>query len=123
MPEVDNSSARFLSIHMKTPQLVNDSMENLLTDMSRTSGNVGLRQVPSGVRMYLTTVFMKDVGEAVQDTITTATVGTSFLNPLAMRNRPTAPTEQRGKKLVIIWKFDGGLKVRHNMSCGVFLLT
>lgn len=95
-------STCFLSIHMKTPQLVNDSMENLPTDMSRTSGNVGLRQVPSGVRMYLTTVFMKDVGEAVQDTVTTATVGTSFLNPLAMRNRPTAPTGQRGKKLVII---------------------
>lgn len=47
--EVDSSSIRFLSIHMKTPQLVNGSMENLPTDMSGTSVNVELRQVPSGV--------------------------------------------------------------------------
>lgn len=39
----------------------------------------------------LTTIIMEDVGEAVQDAVTTATVGASFLNPLTMRNHPTGP--------------------------------
>lgn len=42
----------------------------------------------------LTTVFMKDVGEAVQNAVATATVGAAFLNPLSMRNRPTAPSDR-----------------------------
>lgn len=46
------------------------------------------------VCLYLTTVFMKDVGEAVENAITTATVGAAFLNPLTMRYQPTAPTER-----------------------------
>lgn len=34
---------------------------------------------------------MEDVGEAVEDAVTTATVGASLLNPLTMRNQTTAP--------------------------------
>lgn len=45
--------------------------------------------------MCLTTVFVKDVREAVQDAVTTAAVGASFLNPFAMRNQTTAPTDKR----------------------------
>lgn len=46
---------------------------------------------------YLTTVFMEDVGEAVQDAVTTATVGASLLNPLPMRDDITRPADrQRG---------------------------
>lgn len=46
------------------------------------------------VCLYLTTVFMKDVGEAVENAVTTATVGAAFLNPLTVRYQPTAPTER-----------------------------
>lgn len=37
---------------------------------------------------------MEDVGEAVQDAVTTATVGASFLNPLTMWNHTTGPIER-----------------------------
>lgn len=46
--------------------------------------------------LYLTTVFVKDVGEAVENAVTTATVGAAFLNPLTMRYQPTAPAERGG---------------------------
>lgn len=55
--------------------------------------------------VYLTTVFMEDMGEAMQDAVTTATVGASFLNPLAMRNRTTAPTgRQKRARITGLWK-------------------
>lgn len=40
---------------------------------------------------------MKNMGEAVQDAITTATVRASFLNPFTMRNWPTAPEKGQSK--------------------------
>lgn len=40
---------------------------------------------------------MEDMGEAVKDAITTATVGASFLNPLTMRNGPTVPIGTKKK--------------------------
>lgn len=43
--------------------------------------------------VFLTAVLMEDVGEAVQDAVTTATVGASSLNPLSVRTGPTVPTD------------------------------
>lgn len=47
---------------------------------------------------------MEDVGEAVQDTVTTATVGAAFLNPLAVRNQATAPAETEKVGITKLWK-------------------
>lgn len=47
------------------------------------------RVIPTHLLRVITVV--EDVGEAVQDAVTTATVGASFLNPLAVRNQTAAP--------------------------------
>lgn len=39
----------------------------------------------------LTTVFVEDVREAVEDAVAAATVGAALLHPLAVRNQPAAP--------------------------------
>lgn len=49
--------------------------------------------------VHLTTVFMEDVGEAVQNAVTAATVGASFLNPFAVRNGTTPPTGRQAKHI------------------------
>lgn len=60
--------------------------------MQATAENTQIKLVCRCVYVCLTTVFMEDVGEAVQDAVTTATVGASFLNPLTVRDGPAAPT-------------------------------
>lgn len=43
---------------------------------------------------------MENVGEAVQEAVTTATVGAAFLNPLPVRNQTTTPADT-GEKMQI----------------------
>lgn len=43
----------------------------------------------------LTAVVVKDVGEAVKNAVTTATVGAAFLHPLPVGDQATAPAEKK----------------------------
>lgn len=60
---------------------------------------------------------MKDVGEAVQNAVTTATVGAAFLNPLSMRNQPTAPSDRGASTtLACIWWGESGAEAPSLLS-------
>lgn len=48
-------------------------------------------------RCELTAVVAEDVWEAVQKSVSTPTVRTSFLNPFPVWNHPTVPTQQTNK--------------------------
>lgn len=72
--------------------------------------------------MCLTTVFMEDVGEAVQDPVTTATVGASFLNPLTMWNHTTGPIERWGRCRLVCLHCTAGWKSEWLEATVVYLM-
>lgn len=51
----------------------------------------------------LTAVFVKDVGEAVKNAVTTATVGAALPDPLPVRNGAAVPAGRRKREGADLW--------------------